>query len=123
MDVDLSPQDLAFQQDVRDFLATNAHDPKTDYGQWRLNWFELARLRADGMYPNGRQIWRPGLDSDPTYLGKGNRRRADPTGSAFGLNAGTGLMNYGNGSNSDFYPISVPAKLTGARLFRTQRRV
>ena len=46
MNVDLSPQDLAFQEEVRDFLATNAHDPKTDYGQWRLNWFELAKAKG-----------------------------------------------------------------------------
>ena len=33
MDVDLSSEDLAFQDEVRAFLADNAHDPKTDYGQ------------------------------------------------------------------------------------------
>ena len=33
MDVDLSAQDLEFQQEVREFLASNAHDPKTDYAQ------------------------------------------------------------------------------------------
>ena len=42
MDVDLSSEDLAFQYEVRAFLAENAHDPKTDYGQWRMNWFEKA---------------------------------------------------------------------------------
>ena len=37
MDVDLSSEDLAFQDEVRAFLADNTHDPKTDYGQWRMN--------------------------------------------------------------------------------------
>ena len=46
MDVDLSSEDLAFQYEVRAFLADNAHDPKTDYGQWRMNWFEKAKARG-----------------------------------------------------------------------------
>ena len=46
MDVDLSPEDFAFQEDVRDFLSSNAHDPETDYGQWRMNWFELAKVKG-----------------------------------------------------------------------------
>ena len=55
MDVDLSSEDLAFQDDVRAFLADNAHDPKTDYGQWRMNWFEKAKAKFKGAtsrFPN-----------------------------------------------------------------------
>ena len=56
MDVDLSPDDLAFQEEVRDFLATNAHDPRADYGQWRIKWFELAKNKGGwGVLP-----WRLG---------------------------------------------------------------
>ena len=47
MDIDLSSNDLAFQQEVREFLATNAYKHGADYAQWRLNWFKLAREKGD----------------------------------------------------------------------------
>ena len=46
MDIDLSSNDLAFQQEVREFLATNAYKHGADYAQWRLNWFKLAREKG-----------------------------------------------------------------------------
>ena len=46
MDIDLSSNDLAFQQEVREFLATNAYKHGADYVQWRLNWFKLAREKG-----------------------------------------------------------------------------
>ena len=46
MDIDLSSTDLAFQQEVRDFLTTNAYKNGTDYAEWRLNWFKLAREKG-----------------------------------------------------------------------------
>jgi len=46
MDIDLSSTDLAFQQDVRNFLATNAYKNGTDYAEWRLNWFKQAREKG-----------------------------------------------------------------------------
>ena len=46
MDIDLSSNDLAFQQEVREFLATNAYKNGADYAEWRLNWFKLAREKG-----------------------------------------------------------------------------
>jgi alkylation response protein AidB-like acyl-CoA dehydrogenase len=46
MDIDLSGNDLAFQQEVREFLAANAYKNGTDYAEWRLNWFKLAQEKG-----------------------------------------------------------------------------
>ena len=46
MDIDLSSNDLAFQQEVREFLAANAYKNGTDYAEWRLNWFKLAQEKG-----------------------------------------------------------------------------
>ena len=88
MDVDLSPQDLAFQEEVRDFLATNAHDPKTDYGQWRLNWFELAKAKGGWDVPKWPTAFGgPGWTPTQHYIWE----KETPVGSAlWPLNAGTG---------------------------------
>ena len=59
MDIDLSPEDLAFRDEVRGFLQDNAHKPKEDYNAWRLNWFKLARITSPKPWMNYRTICYP----------------------------------------------------------------
>ena len=99
MDVDLSPQDLAFQEEVRDFLATNAHDPKTDYGQWRLNWFELAKAKGGWDVPKWPTAFGgPGWTPTQHYIWEKETAVAQtPWDLPFGLSMlAPVLMNYGN---------------------------
>ncbi|NCF75958.1 MAG: pimeloyl-CoA dehydrogenase large subunit, partial [Proteobacteria bacterium] len=99
MDVDLSPEDLAFQEDVRDFLATNAHDPKSDYGQWRLNWFELAKAKGGWDVPKWPTTFGgPGWTPTQHYIWEKETAVAQtPWDLPFGLSMlAPVLMNYGN---------------------------
>ena len=46
MDIDLSAADLAFRDDVRNFLKTNVYKPGTDYTVWRDQWFAKAKAKG-----------------------------------------------------------------------------
>jgi alkylation response protein AidB-like acyl-CoA dehydrogenase len=64
MDIDLSPADLAFRDDVRNFLKTNAYKPGADYGVWRDNWFAKAKEKGGWDVPKwpkafGGPGWTP----------------------------------------------------------------
>ncbi len=64
MDIDLSAADLAFRDDVRDFLRTNAYKPGADYGEWRFGWFEKAKAKGGWDVPKwpkafGGPGWTP----------------------------------------------------------------
>jgi len=64
MDIDLSPADLAFRDDVRNFLKTNAYKPGADYGAWRDNWFAKAKEKGGWDVPKwpkafGGPGWTP----------------------------------------------------------------
>jgi alkylation response protein AidB-like acyl-CoA dehydrogenase len=99
MDVDLSAQDLEFQQEVRDFLASNAHDPKTDYAQWRLNWFDLAKNKGGWDVPKWPVAFGgPGWTPTQHYIWEKETAVAQtPWDLPFGLSMlAPVLMNYGN---------------------------
>jgi alkylation response protein AidB-like acyl-CoA dehydrogenase len=64
MDIDLSAADLAFRDDVRNFLKTNAYKPGADYGVWRDNWFAKAKEKGGWDVPKwpkafGGPGWTP----------------------------------------------------------------
>ena len=64
MDIDLSAADLAFRDDVRNFLKTNAYKPGADYGAWRDGWFAKAREKGGWDVPKwpkafGGPGWTP----------------------------------------------------------------
>lgn len=99
MDVNLNAEDLAFQQDVRDFLATNAHDPKSDYAQWRLNWFDLAKAKGGWDVPKWPVAFGgPGWTPTQHYIWEKETAVAQtPWDLPFGLSMlAPVLMNYGN---------------------------
>ena len=99
MDVDLSSEDLAFQDEVRAFLADNAHDPKTDYGQWRMNWFEKAKAKGGWDVPKWPVAFGgPGWTPTQHYIWEKETAVAQtPWDLPFGLSMlAPVLMNYGN---------------------------
>jgi hypothetical protein len=55
MDIKLSKDDLAFETEVREFLAENAYKNEADPNKWRLDWFETARAKGGWDVPNGQQ--------------------------------------------------------------------
>jgi alkylation response protein AidB-like acyl-CoA dehydrogenase len=64
MDIELSPEDLAFRDEVRSFFAENAYKPGEDYNQWRLDWFAKAREKGGWDVPKwpvafGGPGWSP----------------------------------------------------------------
>ncbi len=54
MDIDLSATDLAFRDEVRDFLRTNAYKPGADYTEWRDGWFAKAKAKGGWDVPKLR---------------------------------------------------------------------
>jgi alkylation response protein AidB-like acyl-CoA dehydrogenase len=70
MDIELSAEDRAFQQEVRAFLKENAATPGTDLQQWRAKWFAAAaakggwdvpkwpaRFGGPGWTPSQQYVW------------------------------------------------------------------
>lgn len=64
MDITLSPEDLQFRDEVREFLTDNAFKPGTDYMKWRLDWFKTAEQKGGWDVPKwptefGGPGWSP----------------------------------------------------------------
>ena len=64
MDIELSPEDQSFRDDVRAFLSENAYKPGSDYNEWRMGWFAKAREKGGWDVPKwpvefGGPGWSP----------------------------------------------------------------
>jgi alkylation response protein AidB-like acyl-CoA dehydrogenase len=64
MDIELSPEDLAFRDEVRAFFKDNEYKRGDDYLTWRLDWFEKARQKGGWDVPKwpvefGGPGWSP----------------------------------------------------------------
>jgi alkylation response protein AidB-like acyl-CoA dehydrogenase len=69
MDIDLSAADLAFRDDVREFLRTNAYKPGADYGAWRDGWFAKAKEKGGWDVPKWpKQFGGPGWTPTQHYI-------------------------------------------------------
>jgi len=99
MDIELSADDLAFRDDVRSFLAENAHDGRSDYAEWRMNWFAKAREKGGWDVPKWpKEFGGPGWTPTQHYIWEQETARASLP---WDLPFGTGmlapiLMGYGN---------------------------
>ena len=78
MDITLSPEDLQFRDEVREFLTDNAYKPGTDYMKWRLDWFKTAEREGRlGRAQVADRVRRPRLDAHAAlHLGAGNGQYA-----------------------------------------------
>ncbi len=99
MDIELSADDLAFQADVRQFLADNRYQMGTDYAAWRLDWFRKAADKGGWDVPKWPAAFGgPGWSPTQHYLWEQETARAN---TPFDLPFGVGMvapiiMAYGN---------------------------
>jgi alkylation response protein AidB-like acyl-CoA dehydrogenase len=99
MDIDLNNDDLQFQKTVRQFLADNSYVAGSDYAEWRLNWFRLARQQGGWDVPKWpEKFGGPGWTPTQHYIWEQETARAQtPWDLPFGLSMlAPVLMNYGN---------------------------
>jgi alkylation response protein AidB-like acyl-CoA dehydrogenase len=69
MDIDLSANDLAFRDEVREFLRTNAYKPGADYAAWRDGWFAKAKAKGGWDVPKWpKQFGGPGWTPTQHYI-------------------------------------------------------
>jgi len=104
MDIELTKDDVAFQQDVRAFLADNAHKPGEDHGTWRLNWFKKAREKGGWDVPKWpKEFGGPGWTPTQHYIWEKETATAQtPWDLPFGLSMlAPILMNYGSQEQRD----------------------
>ena len=99
MDIDLSSDDQLFQSEVRQFLADNAYVAGSDYNEWRMNWFRLAREQGGWDVPKWpEKFGGPGWTPTQHYIWEQESAQAQtPWDLPFGLSMlAPVLMNYGN---------------------------
>jgi alkylation response protein AidB-like acyl-CoA dehydrogenase len=77
MDIELSASDLAFREEVRAFLETNAYKPGEDYMAWRFGWFEKAAAKGGWDVPKWpREFGGPGWTPTQHYIWEQETARA-----------------------------------------------
>lgn len=99
MDIDLSPEDQAFQSQVKDFLSTNAYQFGNDYNVWRLDWFEKAKAQGGWDVPKWPVAFGgPGWTPTQHYIWEKETAEAQtPWDLPFGLSMlAPVLMNHGS---------------------------
>lgn len=99
MDIDLSAEDLKFQNQVREFFTANAYKPGEDYNAWRLNWFKLARDQGGWDVPKWPvEFGGPGWTPTQHYIWEQETAVSQtPWDLPFGLGMlAPVLMNYGS---------------------------
>ena len=99
MDIELGAEDLAFQQEVRDFLTEHAYQRGTDPNQWRLDWFAAAKEKGGWDIPKWPEVFGgPGWSPTQHYIWEKETADASmPWDLPFGLSMlAPVLMNYGS---------------------------
>jgi|TARA_Y100000294_G_scaffold167613_1_gene176941 hypothetical protein len=99
VDIQLSADDLAFQEEVKAFLAENAYPAGEDYNKWRLDWFDKAGEKGGWDIPKWPiEFGGPGWSPTQHYIWeKETAVAATPWDMPFGLSMlAPILMGYGN---------------------------
>jgi len=113
MDIELSAEDLAFQSDVQNFLAANAHTPDQDYMKWRLNWFAKAREKGGWDVPKwSKEFGGPGWTPTQHYIWeKETAKGGTPLDAPFGPGMlAPVLMAYGNKEQQERFLPDIRAR-------------
>lgn len=104
MDIQLTQDDIAFQDDVRAFLADNAYKRGTDPNAWRLDWFKAAREKGGWDVPKWpTEFGGPGWTPTQHYIWE---KETATTQLPWDIPMGLGmlapiLMNYGTKEQQD----------------------
>jgi alkylation response protein AidB-like acyl-CoA dehydrogenase len=113
MDIDLSAADLAFRDDVRDFLRTNAYKPGADYSEWRFGWFEKAKAKGGWDVPKWPKAFGgPGWTPTQHYIWEQETATAMlPFDMPFGVGMlAPILMGYGSKEQQDRFLPDIRAR-------------
>ncbi len=113
MDIDLSAADLAFRDDVREFLRTNAYKPGTDYSEWRFGWFEKAKAKGGWDVPKWPKAFGgPGWTPTQHYIWEQETATAMlPFDMPFGVGMlAPILMGYGSKEQQDRFLPDIRAR-------------
>lgn len=113
MDIDLSAADLAFRDDVRDFLRTNAYKPGADYMEWRFGWFEKAKAKGGWDVPKWPKAFGgPGWTPTQHYIWEQETATATlPFDMPFGVGMlAPILMGYGSKEQQDRFLPDIRAR-------------
>jgi hypothetical protein len=115
MDIELTADDLAFQDEVRSFLADNAPKRGEDPNAWRMNWFKLAREKGGWDVPKWpTDFGGPGWSPTQHYIWeKETATGVTPWDVPFGLSMlAPILMNYGNKDQQDRFMPDIRNRKT-----------
>ena len=104
MEIELSPEDLEFRQEVRDFLEENTAKPGADYSQWRMDFFKNAAAKGGWDVPKWPvEFGGPGWSPTQHYIWEQETVTASlPWDMPFGIGMlAPILMNYGSKEQID----------------------
>jgi len=113
MDIELSKEDLAFQEEVRAFFRENEYKPGEDYNQWRLDWFAKAREKGGWDVPKWPvEFGGPGWSPTQHYIWEQETAVAAlPWDMPFGISMlAPVLMAYGNKEQQDRFLPDIRAR-------------
>jgi hypothetical protein len=104
MEIDLSPEDFEFRQEVRDFLKENTAKSGADYSQWRMDYFKKAAAKGGWDVPKWPvEFGGPGWSPTQHYIWDQETVTASlPWDMPFGIGMlAPILMNYGSKEQID----------------------
>ncbi|HSG87887.1 MAG TPA: acyl-CoA dehydrogenase family protein [Pseudomonadales bacterium] len=113
MDIELSQDDLKFQEEVREFLTSNAHDGKDDYFKWRLDWFKAAAEKGGWDVPKWPpEFGGPGWSPTQHYIWEQETaRHQTPMDLPFGPGmVAPIIMNYGSKEQQERFLPDIKAR-------------
>ena len=113
MDIELSPEDQSFRDDVRAFLSENAYKPGSDYNEWRMGWFAKAREKGGWDVPKWPvEFGGPGWSPTQHYIWEKETAVATlPFDLPFGLSMlAPVLMGYGSKEQQERFLPDIRAR-------------
>lgn len=113
MDIELSPEDLAFRDEVRAFFKDNEYQPGDDYAKWRLDWFKKAREKGGWDVPKWpKEFGGPGWTPTQHYIWEQETARATlPWDMPFGVGmVAPIIMGYGNKEQQERFLPDIRAR-------------
>jgi len=113
VDINLSAEDLAFQDEVSQFLEEHAYKPGEDYNAWRMNWFKAAAEKGGWDVPKWpKEFGGPGWTPNQHYIWERETASAVlPWDLPFGVGMlAPVLMRYGSREQQDRFLPDIRAR-------------
>lgn len=113
MDIELSSEDLAFREEVRQFFEENKMKPGEDYMAWRMDWFATAKEKGGWDVPKWPEAFGgPGWSPTQHYIWEQETARVE---TPFDMPFGIGmlapiLMGYGTEEQQNRFLPDIRAR-------------